>query len=100
VKIRWSDFEVITRQRTLEHSAHSHKQVHLVVKDLLETELKINRSRGIRLLGIGLSNFTDEQFQLPLVSGPTEKVIRDKSIETAIQEIHGKFGLDAIRRGH
>ena len=100
VKIRWSDFEVITRQRTLEHSVHSHKQVHPVTKDLLETELKINRSRGVRLLGIGLSNFTDEQFQLPLVSGPTERVIRDKSIETAIQKIHGKFGLDAIRRGH
>ncbi|MDG1839472.1 MAG: DNA polymerase IV [Dehalococcoidia bacterium] len=100
VKIRWSDFEVITRQRTLEHSVHSHKQVHPVAKDLLETELKINRSRGVRLLGIGLSNFTDEQFQLPLVSGPTERVIRDKSIETAIQKIHGKFGSDAIRRGH
>ena len=66
----------------------------------LKNELDINRSRGVRLLGVGLSNFSDEQFQLSLLSGPTEKIIRDKSIESAIEKIHGKFGSDAIRRGH
>ena len=100
LKIRWSNFEIITRQRTLTESVHSHKQIHRVAKDLLKNELDINRSRGVRLLGVGLSNFSDEQFQLSLLSGPTEKIIRDKSIESAIEKIHGKFGSDAIRRGH
>jgi len=60
----------------------------------------MNRSRGVRLLGVGLSNFIDEQFQLPLSSELNKKFVRDKSIETTMQEIHGKFGSNSIRRGH
>ena len=100
IKIRWSDFDLTSRQKTVEDGLHSHKQVHEIAKDLLETELKINRSRGIRLLGVGLSNFSDEQFQLPLSSDAAENFDRNKSIETTLQEIHGKFGSNAIRRGH
>jgi DNA polymerase-4 len=100
IKIRWSDFDLTSRQKTVEGAMHSHKQVHEIAKDLLETELKINRSRGVRLLGVGLSNFSDEQFQLPLSSDATESFDRNKSIEITLQEIRGKFGWNAIRRGH
>jgi nucleotidyltransferase/DNA polymerase involved in DNA repair len=100
IKIRWSDFDLTSRQKTVEGAMQSHKQVHEIAKDLLETELKINRSRGVRLLGVGLSNFSDEQFQLPLSSDATESFDRNKSIEITLQEIRGKFGWNAIRRGH
>ena len=100
IKIRWSDFDLTSRQKTVEGGLHSHKQVHEIAKDLLETELKINRSRGVRLLGVGLSNFSDEQFQLPLTSEAAENFARNRSIELTLQEIHGKFGSNAIRRGH
>ena len=100
IKIRWSDFDLTSRQKTVEGGMHSHKQVHEIAKDLLETELKINRSRGVRLLGVGLSNFSDEQFQLPLSSEATENFSRNKSIEIALQGIHSKFGSNSIRRGH
>ncbi|HIE84156.1 MAG TPA: DNA polymerase IV [Dehalococcoidia bacterium] len=100
IKIRWSDFDLTSRQKTVEGGMHSRKQIHEIAKGLLETELKINRSRGVRLLGVGLSNFNDEQFQLPLSSEAAQNFYRNKSIETALQEIHGKFGSNSIRRGH
>ena len=100
IKIRWSNFDLTSRQKTIENGVHSHKQVYEIAKDLLETELKMNRSRGVRLLGVGLSNFIDEQFQLPLSSELNKKFVRDKSIEVTMREIHGKFGSNSIRRGH
>ena len=59
VKIKYGDFEQITRSHTLEHPVESEDGLRKEVLKLLNPS--ILRDEGIRLLGVGISNFAEEK---------------------------------------
>jgi len=54
LKIRYSDFETLTRSRTKMHFLNNYKEVYEVCEQLVKPLIK--EEKGIRLLGVGLSN--------------------------------------------
>ncbi len=65
VKLKFSDFTVQTRSRTVQHPIHLKKDIFPIVEDLILQE-EINKP--IRLLGIALSNLGDVIQKEPLVN--------------------------------
>ena len=64
VKIKWADFQQSTRRRSLKIPFRDREQLRLVVLDLIR--LIFPPPKGIRLVGVGLSNFslTTETFSV------------------------------------
>lgn len=58
VKIKYGDFQQITRSKTLEGGIHTPEQVVSMTAELITEQLL--RPEGIRLLGVGISNFVEE----------------------------------------
>ncbi len=58
LKIKYSDFEQITRSKTNEVIINKQEYIVEIVKHMLESVLPLEK--GIRLLGVGVSNFRDE----------------------------------------
>lgn len=92
LKLRYSDFDTISRSRTIEATAHEAS----VMRALTELE-RAGRSRrlGIRLLGVALSNLVgaDEPEQLSL---PFD---RARSVDSAVDRVRAKYGYDSVHLG-
>lgn len=58
IKIKYGDFQQITRSKTLEGGIHTPDQVSTIAQELVTEQLL--RPEGIRLLGLGISNFKEE----------------------------------------
>jgi DNA polymerase-4 len=69
VKVKWADFEQTTRRRTLAHPVTSRARLHEVSLDLIRSVFP--PGKGVRLVGVTLSNFANssldfQEFLLPL----------------------------------
>lgn len=101
VRIRDADFRNRSASRTLEQPLVSDRGVHAVARELLGT-LRRRRRVPARLLGVALSGFggaTDRQLGL---FGEREQAVeseRDRTISRAMDDIHQRFGRDALRPG-
>jgi DNA polymerase-4 len=58
IKIKFFDFEVITRSKTFDHYLNSKEQIVEEAKQLLENEFPVKKP--VRLLGVTLSNFKED----------------------------------------
>ncbi len=93
LKMRYADFETLTRRLTLPQATDSTSQLTEKIIDLFER----NRQQGrpVRLLGVGMSGFgTEEDAQLSLFETPVAARPLDE-IEDLIKE---RFGARAIHR--
>ena len=91
LKLRWSNFETITRGRTI-GATHFAPRVWATARELLHANWQPHRQ--IRLVGVQLSNLVpDLQLEVPFedVSRPPHNV--------AIDTIRDRFGFDAILLG-
>jgi DNA polymerase-4 len=64
LKIKYNDFEMVTRSKTTSHSIHTKEDSILILEELLQ-EFN-NPQKGIRLVGVSFSNFEGKEFQLTL----------------------------------
>jgi DNA polymerase IV len=68
VKIKWADFQISTRSRSMEVTVQTREKLHQLALDLIR--LVFPPRRGIRLVGVTLSNFQSqsdsEAAELPL----------------------------------
>jgi DNA polymerase-4 len=88
LKLRYSDFDTVTRSRTVAPSA-SEQELLPVLKRLFR-EARVRRL-AIRLLGVALSNLVlAEQLQL---------FARDSQIRASVDALRERFGFDSIRLG-
>jgi DNA polymerase-4 len=93
LKLRYSDFETLTRARTLDQPTNEEQRVYATVRRLLKTAW--TRKWPLRLVGVALSNLSGPSPQLDLFGGESQS----PSLGPAIDAVRARFGYDAIRLG-
>jgi len=101
LKIKYPDFTLITRSKTLDHPVTTVPAAVKVLEDLLA---KVDLSPGVRLLGVSGRNFDLEHVQMSLFDAATVDADTPSALEEAwapttraIDEIRERFGSRAIR---
>jgi len=59
VKIKWADFQISTRSRSLEVTIDTRDRLHEVALDLIRSVFP--PPKGVRLVGVTLSNFRSQR---------------------------------------
>jgi len=95
VKIRQSDFQTFTRQRSLQPPVSGTDQIYHVARTLLGAWLTKNPGARIRLLGVGGSKLSPAG-QRDLFSGDAAQV--PAGVDQAADEIRDRFGAAAVSR--
>jgi DNA polymerase-4 len=88
LKLRYSDFETISRSRSLATPTASELELYPVVRGMFRLARK--RRTAIRLLGIALSNLGRYDEQLSLFPG-------DEALHGAVDGIRKRYGYEAMR---
>lgn len=99
LSIKYEDFSVASRQKTVAPT--------YLTKDIYATALKLyeehkSRNKLIRLLGVALSNFPEEdseQLSIFDMLSDGSKVQKEETIEKTIDRIRDRFGNAKIVRG-
>ena len=94
LKLRYADFESITRSRTLREGIDTDRAIFEVGRRLMEKALE-QRAMPVRLVGIGVSNLIEGR-QLNMFDPWTE---RQERLNEAIDRIRGKYGFVAVEVG-
>jgi DNA polymerase-4 len=67
VKIKWADFQISTRSRSMEMAIQTREKLHQIALELVRSVFP--PPKGVRLVGVTLSNFrsqsTSEAAELP-----------------------------------
>jgi DNA polymerase-4 len=92
VKIRYTDFETLTRSRTLPSPTCFDKEIFAVVSDLLRRNAV--RGRAVRLLGVSASALQSGGWQEPLLERDQRQAF--EKLYKGIDELRRKYGEDAI----
>lgn len=93
LKLRFQDFQTVTRQTTLKsHSSDASEFFH-AARDLLQSLIDSDE-RLIRLIGVRASRLSGPEHQLDMFATDAAKL---QKLERAITEIHNRYGPDAIR---
>ena len=94
LKIRWPDFTTPTRQVTLPSPIDQDDEIAETALGLLR---KIRKpGQAVRLIGVGISGLGAPIRQLGLWEAGTEK---EHKLQEVLDELHEKYGKDAIKRG-
>jgi len=94
IKIRWPDFTTLTRQTTLQRPT---AEPEIITKAALQLFADIwPNGKAVRLLGMGVSNFTEQPRQLGLWDPDVRK---ERELKEAISELQERFGDEIIWRG-
>lgn len=91
VKIRYPDFETNSRQTTIPYTC-ADDEIIPVIKDLFHKLYK--KGQPVRLLGVKLSELTNEAVQINLFESTERKV----DLYKAIDEVKNRFGKLKIKR--
>jgi DNA polymerase-4 len=92
VKIRYTNFQTITRSRTLPSPTCFDKEIFEIVGDLLRQN--VGPGRAVRLLGVSASALQTSGWQEPLLSREKRKSFA--ALYKGIDELRRKYGEDAI----
>lgn len=95
IKIRRSDFQTFSRQKSLQQPISNTDQIFRVAQELLEVWLEANPDARIRLLGVGSSNLVPaEQYDLFAASDSSTP----GAVDQAVDEIRDRFGDLSVGR--
>ncbi len=92
VKIRYSNFQTITRSRTLASPTCFDNEIFQVVSDLLRRN--IAQGRAVRLLGVSASSLQISGWQEPLLN--RERRASFGRLYQGIDKLRRKYGEQAI----
>lgn len=95
VKIRQSDFQTFTRQKSLQPPTNNTGQIYGIARELLATWLGTNSDARIRLLGVGGSKLSPAG-QGDLFDSPGESP--QDGVDRALDSIQDRFGAAAVGR--
>jgi DNA polymerase IV len=95
LRLRFDDFTRATRSHTLPEATADTETILVTVRTLLTLAMPLIASNGITLLGVTLSNLTDDaDFQLSL---PFERQPAG-ALDTALDALRERFGSQAVTR--
>jgi DNA polymerase-4 len=95
IKVRYTDFTTITRQRTLPQSTDVDQTIFQTGNDLMQKVVTADR-QAIRLIGIGVSSLSEPGMQLSLMNGTEQRL---EKLNRAVDRIRDKYGFTAIQTG-
>ncbi len=95
LKLRYSDFETITRSQTQKMPTDIDQVIFNVGAEMMENLLS-RRTHPVRLLGIGVSNLGGTEKQLDMLDKSAERMV---CLDRAIDQIRAKYGFGAIGTG-
>lgn len=95
VKLRYSDFETVGKQRRLPGPTDAHQEMMPVAEKLVEELLRARRA-PVRLLGVRMSNLTSGVLQLSLFDNETQ---RQQQLNQAIDRLTERHGKGLIGPG-
>jgi DNA polymerase-4 len=94
IKLRWPDFNTLTRQVTLSQSTDQDEEIYRVALDLLG---KVRpKGKAVRLIGVGVTGLGAPLRQLGLWDAEAEK---SRRLQEALDTVRARFGSKAIERG-
>ena len=100
LKVKLSDFRLLTRSKTVAGVAETMGRIHEVAVSLLrEPEIAgLVEEVGVRLIGVSISNFTDDGEQMALFA-PTNAGVEEAAVIAGDPEIERELTgtIDAIR---
>jgi DNA polymerase IV len=97
LKVRYGNFDTITRSKSLPHSTNATSLLWSVVSELLKSQLP-NRPLVVRLLGMGVSNLQRHSpVQQNLFAEADDE--RDTKLDEVADQIRSRFGTTSLRRG-
>ena len=96
LKIRFGDFQTITRSRSLNAPTDETQSVWLAARGLFDTWAATS-FRPVRLIGVSAGGLTSGEGQLELFTDPQAQ--RRRRLDAAMDSISHRFGNAAIRRG-
>lgn len=94
IKLRWSDFTTITRQKTLNSATNLDQEIYNTAEDLFKENWP--EGKPVRLIGVGVSNLGEPAYQLNLWDDEHQK---EANLLNAMDELRERFGKDIIKRG-
>ena len=95
LKLRYADFETITRSQTLKESINGDRAIFEAGAAMMDKALSQRRNL-VRLVGIGVSSLSGEERQLSLLDPAAG---REEVLDRAIDRLRQKYGFSAIQRG-
>ena len=95
LKLRYADFTTITRRQTLTRATDAHQTITSIGLKLLARALS-QEKQLVRLIGIGMSNFTEPGRQLDMLDTSDQRL---EQLNKAIDRIRKKYGFTAIQTG-
>jgi len=94
LKIRWPNFDTITRQLTLKQPTNHDSVIFSSAKDLLEKEWV--EGKRVRLIGIAVSKLESDFYQPSLFNKDFKK---EKMLLEAMDDLQERFGKEIIHKG-
>ena len=93
LKLRYSDFSTVNRQRSLDRQTDAHQEIFAVAFDLLKASLN-ERSDPVRLIGVRLSRLTEPATQLDLFDDRAE---RTRRLNRALDGLAARHGASLVK---
>jgi len=93
IKIRYSDFSTITRQKMLQQPTNLDDEIFEAITELLRSNLTIGRE--VRLLGVAVTKLEEPAVQLSLWDNTAQKKTK---LTEAIDSLKDKYGKQIIIR--
>lgn len=94
LKIKYSDFQSLTRNCTLEKPTNTTKMIFQTACKLL---IGVNPQKPVRLTGVSLSNFETGAIQLDLF--PDQDNSKQEELDRVMDQIRDRFGETILKRG-
>lgn len=97
IKLRWSNFDTITRQLTLNQPTNQHETIRNAATSLFNKAW--SKGEPVRLIGVGVSSLAPEQLLLWDYQLKNEVNDLDEHLSAAIHDLRQKYGDDIVHWG-
>lgn len=94
IKVRFSDFSTLSREKTLQSHVNSDPEIFACVRELFD---KIERPRPVRLLGVGAGGLSDRATAQPSLFESEDNSWED--IAKAVDSLRKKYGKKLVKLG-
>lgn len=93
IKLRWSDFSTITRQKTLPSPSNLDHEIYQTAVALFKENYQ--KGKAVRLIGVGVSKLSSPAHQLSLWDDQHQK---QHNLLSAVDALRERYGKDIIKR--